>query len=54
MTKTFEQLERERDRIDTGNKIVDIHLRSLFDEIIAIRWAMINGRTVEDVERNDQ
>lgn len=51
---TFEQLERQRDRIDTGDKIVDIHLRALYDEIIAIRWAMQNGRTVEDVERNTQ
>lgn len=38
---TFEQLERQRDRVDTGDKIVDIHLKALYDEIIALRFEVV-------------
>lgn len=41
---TFEQLERQRDRVDTGDKIVDIHLKALYDEIIALKWAVSEER----------
>lgn len=50
---TFEQLKRQRDRVDTGDKIVDIHLKALYDEIIALRFevACLRAEKQMDLEQ---
>lgn len=51
MTRTYEQLERARDRVDTGDKIVDAHFKTLYDEVIRLRWEFSRADTMAKREK---